>query len=380
MREAGWQKIALGVAMAGVLAGCGTVPAARSASAGPSSSAPRSAASAPAATPSASSRQLVTPSPIAGTVAAMDFISPEMGWVAISPPNSAPGNQTAQLYRTTDGGRHWQRLVAWSSTNPLWHVSNGGPGDIVPVALSFLNAQNGWGLVPLGVGACQAQFGVVATTDGGQHWSSRGSLQTSDGPTSIAFATAQKGWLVNGSCAGAYSTAVSTQDGGAHWQQGPSLYPGKPNSPLAPTATDVGFPSPTQGFMVNAYWTYSPSVKTAAPSFQAYTLDTAGTGWSAATVGASGLQGRISRLSFDTLASGWAVINPGSQPELESTDNQGQAWQALSVGHGAKGFGPIDRVNQTVGYVVTTANRNRTGAILWKTQDGGKQWQAVPLP
>ena len=85
------------------------------------------------------------------------------------PPTKVPGapgssNMVPRLYRTQDGGAHWQlvdRPVDWMG---------------IGADSFFLDQQDGWRLVPVFHGVTPDSTTVQRTRDGGLHWSTIGIL------------------------------------------------------------------------------------------------------------------------------------------------------------------------------------------------------------
>src|SRR5262249_51008084 len=124
---------------------------------------------------------------------------PHTAWVACGP-DIGSSWYSADLYRTTDGGQTWSRIVTLATG--LDHP------DLEDVGLPFfLDEQYGW--VPVCCGATGAgapgEF-LYRTTDGGRSWTN-----SAGGPDMIRFATPTHGY-------GTTATALlGTQDGGLHW-------------------------------------------------------------------------------------------------------------------------------------------------------------------
>jgi photosystem II stability/assembly factor-like uncharacterized protein len=119
------------------------------------------------------------------------FINAQTGWVA---------GDTSCIFRTTDGGTHWEPClvasgITYSPSIRFWDASLG----------FVITNSNPWGL--------------YKTTDGGLTW--RNIPQSfQDYPRQIAFVTPLKGWLVGyilASGDGADGTVYQTTDGGESW-------------------------------------------------------------------------------------------------------------------------------------------------------------------
>jgi photosystem II stability/assembly factor-like uncharacterized protein len=104
-----------------------------------------------------------------------------------------------RLWRTTDGGQHWQKVTEFDQTIEDFHVT-------VPRQLHFADGQHGWL-----VGA----FGVWRTQDGGAHWQKV--FKMADHPeveelVQAAFASAETAIIATTS--GVYLSV----DGGKSWK------------------------------------------------------------------------------------------------------------------------------------------------------------------
>lgn len=97
------------------------------------------------------------------------------------------------LYATHDGGSTWQ------------------PGPTLPpncYAVYFLNASTGWTL------DAKANA-IIQTTDGGQHWSTLGTIPSVQGVMDFQFISATIGWAMGSEPRG--NTLIKTADGGRTW-------------------------------------------------------------------------------------------------------------------------------------------------------------------
>lgn len=147
------------------------------------------------------------------TVLQTQFVSATTGWVVTG------GTSSAALFRTTDGGRHWQRQ--------LDGVAGSG------WTLSFFDARRGVVLA-----ADQRGPELLRTTDGGQHWTTHRTTTCQTGPQLAFFLDVDHGW-----CIAPYGDSAATQslfperqeiglyrttDGGANWTQVLATTPAQP--------------------------------------------------------------------------------------------------------------------------------------------------------
>ncbi|RJP53960.1 MAG: hypothetical protein C4557_03840 [Anaerolineaceae bacterium] len=81
-----------------------------------------------------------------------EFLDVTHAWIQVVDPNNYPNGGT--LYRTSDGGLNWETFATPFSA-----------GD-----MEFLDANNGWILADLGVGAGSMAVSVFQTQNGGETW------------------------------------------------------------------------------------------------------------------------------------------------------------------------------------------------------------------
>lgn len=82
-----------------------------------------------------------------------DFLDASHAWVQIVDPNNYP-NEQSYLYHTSDGG-----LTSEVVKTPF------SAGD-----MEFMDADNGWMMADLGIGAGSMAVAVFQTKDGGATW------------------------------------------------------------------------------------------------------------------------------------------------------------------------------------------------------------------
>jgi photosystem II stability/assembly factor-like uncharacterized protein len=140
------------------------------------------------------------------------------------------------VWKTRDGGAHWQsHVVTWSNLPGTRH-----PPHWTGATGYFVDANHGWVMfraeVCTGSTACPPSFGsdwaVYATVDGGEHWRGLSLLTTLQGSeVSVQFVTQSTGLLLVGrapvlarySPVG-WSPILTTQDGGSHWSSSQALF------------------------------------------------------------------------------------------------------------------------------------------------------------
>src|ERR1700737_3628908 len=113
---------------------------------------------------------------VARSLVVMDnsqFISAQVGWLSES--RTTPAGPSV-VYKTADGGRHWQQQLRWDGPSAQQMLFQGDDGLVV-----------GQGGVPL-----------FRTTDGGGHWQRMSLPQPVQGEAAgpIYFRNPREGWLL----------------------------------------------------------------------------------------------------------------------------------------------------------------------------------------
>jgi photosystem II stability/assembly factor-like uncharacterized protein len=302
------------------------------------------------------------------------------------PPSKVPGapgssNMVPRLYRTQDGGAHWQlvdRPVDWMG---------------IGADSFFLDQQDGWRLVQVFHGVTPDSATVQRTRDGGLHWSTIGTLPQGAWLGALSFSDARTGWLVasasksfewNANGTPVPSTPPAsllwvTRDGGRSWQpvalplpdeaaannvhmEAPIFF-GARNGLLefevmGPPPTfrpeSAAGPSTTQG------WTHSYIV----------TTTDGGRDWSAAMRTPGGLQ-EGGAFFFD--ARHWLM---SSGPSLSETMDGGKTWSTRQVLADGLAFSlaPWNYVDAKTIWSQVGPNR------LVRSTDGGAHWTSITPP
>jgi photosystem II stability/assembly factor-like uncharacterized protein len=242
------------------------------------------------------------PAPAQGSLAALGFfVDANTAWVTYSIQGGMSVPTQAVVWRTQDGGQNWQSSAPLDlhGLNELYQASD----------LVFAGAQDGWLLVHVGVGMSHDYVTLFRTTDGGQTWTRLIDPYGDSGiqgcqKTGLVFPTAQTGWLTgdcNGVMAGAF--LFQTIDGGQTWQtvslpapaDAPNLF--SDPSPACGTRSAVFF-TPQAGKLIVNCSDYSKDP--AVTSYYLYTTHDGGSTW----VSSSSPAGTLVFRSEDT---GWAI-------------------------------------------------------------------------
>jgi photosystem II stability/assembly factor-like uncharacterized protein len=267
-----------------------------------------------------------------------------------------------KVYRTSDGGRHWQSFAAPG------HNLAGGSAD----SLQFLNPRDGF---LTDVVANAPGESLYRTTDGGATWHLIASLQPERrhgtgvlpelGQTEFA-AGGKVGYLGGGM----FSHALyRTSDGGRTWR--------KADMP-APSGSQFGLPAlsgQTQAEPVTIHSGGSVSLRT-------YLSVDGGVTWSPRSVLATPIASCAGPIASD-LSHGWAAAVQAHQVLVFRERNQGRSWITLrthvQTPPGSCGPDQITAPGPRQGWLVVpgpVANGAGTTRI-YASADGGKTWQRI---
>ncbi len=347
-------KTLMGVLLMALLAtGCGW----------PASASPASASrhSAPAVllAPKSHHRGHTKHSPLSSpavSIQAMDWFTPKVGWVVVGPALTDP--TTPALYKTRDSGQKWTRV--------LYHANGGadafGSQVFRVVALNFTDPAHGALVASLGVGACQESFAVWTTSNGGQSWSSAGTIFGSDGPVSIAqYASTTPIFFANGSCANSSTFLYEFTSRGWH----ETTYPGP--SAASTAMGVVVIPAPAGVTLVTDYGEYSASGATGPYMYLTGVPDGSTVRWTFPG------QGAVEKMAFLSPAVAWIETTR----HLYQTVDQGKHWTVLRTPPVKLYTAPLVALTGTapnpVGWYAS-------GPDLWQSVDDGTSWSQVSTP
>ena len=258
------------------------------------------------------------------------------------------------LYRTTDGG------LTWSNINTPFSGSD----------IQFLDANNGWALADLGVGAGSNAVAVYQTADGGSTWTQKyindpnnanaaDSLPLGGLKSGIAPVDTQTAFVYGVIYAPGTVYLFRTDDGGVNWEEvALPLPPGAENFDLGVDPGQMKFVSASDGFIAVRFTgnVYQLAIYATNDSGNTWTLTptTIPEGGSAVFVSAEA-----------------AVVYNGDQ--FYVTRDAARTWSIIppDVKFGDV-FAGMDFVNPVSGWVVTLTPDNQRS--LYRTEDGGATW------
>ncbi|MFN8383348.1 MAG: hypothetical protein U0V02_15500 [Anaerolineales bacterium] len=282
-----------------------------------------------------------------------DFLDQSHAWVQTVDPNNYPNAGT--IYRTSDGGLSWEAFKTPFSA-----------GD-----MEFLDANNGWIMADLGVGAGSMAVAIFQTTDGGATWTRS---YTNDPNTDGAADSLPLGGIkvmlvpldMNTAWIGGviYSSGSTylfrTEDGGKSWSQVTMMLPGEAQSSEL-TIEQVKFLSPTQGFL--AIRLTSASLETIF-----FTTQDGGQTWDPAPVKLPN-SGILEIPSASEMIfyydSQFYITKDGAKTFETVTPN-------IAFGESLTDMSFVDAIT---GWVITTSPTNQRS--LYKTTDGGLTWSPL---
>lgn len=157
---------------------------------------PRTPASAPT----------INPLQVTSNAVDYDFVTPSMGWASLIVAGPLPGAGQFRVFRTVDGAKHWQQQLAGQSTSP----------GFSPITVQFFGKTHGF----MAVGGSVEQ--LYRTADGGAHWDPLGlplpsidAITFSDATYGWLLASTNSGLT------GQLSHLYATSDAGQTWQRLP---------------------------------------------------------------------------------------------------------------------------------------------------------------
>ncbi len=353
------------------------------------------------ATPTQASTPLPSPTPAPSptsapgrkiTLTSIHMTNATTGWA------QGPAVKAWRIWRTTDGGLHWQDVtppsaptaarematyylnasVAWvvaQDGTAIFRTTNGGQTwQKTPLherylggQLTFINQQDGWLLISQGFAAGSEGVDLLRTTDGGASWTrvsttgaqhnTAGTIPFSGQKTGISFLNANTGWMTGTEPAPNFSWLYVTHDGGVTWQ-----HQTLPLPPSSGEAQHVLMP-PT---FFNAQDGVLPDQFGAA--IDVYVTHNGGATWQATPqipTTASNI------IDFIDAGHGWAT----NGTTLLATSDGAQHWTRLPASHVFHDVTSLDFVSSDIGWAISQPTSG--SPALLETTNGGRTWSII---
>jgi len=291
----------------------------------------------------------------AGYSVFVDFHDMYHAYIQVVDPNNYPFGGT--LHRTSDGG------ITWDSAETPFSA-----GD-----LEFVDADNGWIMADIGIGAGSMAVSVLQTNDGGRTWNrtytndpnlegADDSLPLGGIKVMLRVVDMQNAWIGGVIYSSGSAYLFRTEDGGRTWAGVSLILPEEAQaSELA--VEQLGFLSPTRGYL--ALRMTSANLQTIL-----YRTDDGGETWELLPTRLPG-GGFLEILSAEEI-----VFYSGGR--FYVTKDAGETFDVVEPD---TSFGEtvtsMSFANSSTGWVVTTRPINRRA--FYKTTDGGTTWtQLIP--
>lgn len=288
-------------------------------------------------------------------------------WVTYYNRTGGPLFQPANVWRTTDGGQTWQAGAPLDLTDVELYL----PSD-----LHFVDANTGWLMAHVGAGMSHDYVNVYRTTDGGQTWTKlvdpyTDNLQQSCAKTGLIFTDTNNGW-VTGDCYGVQPGApylYRTTDGGQSWEAvelpAPASAPELFNTETLACGVQapVYFDARTGLLPVECL-----DLNANRPKAFLYRTADGGRTWTAEPI-----EGDYQSATFLDATTGWVLTNSGPEtPSALFTTTDGAA--TLRQTKTVNWTGRFSFVSPQVGWAVA---ESAEGRALVQTTDGGRTWREI---
>lgn len=289
---------------------------------------------------------------------------------------TGPGLRSRPVtYRTVNGGATWSRM----GTIPMAVPAASAP--------DMVTGQVGWVSAELGVAAGSSGLAVFRTTDGGAHWQrveltypgreTPGAIPFGCDKGDAVFSSTTTGWVAGG-CAGGPPTFWVSHDGGRTWRREPLPAPGGRGT-LATCQcylADPVFTSPRDGALGGREFPVAHGL-----SHAAYVTHDGGRDW--VPVHLPGGRVPLQAPDFVDSEHGFVAGGPlakhgraGGGVRLYATADGGATWTARAASP-RLGQATLDFVTPAVGFA-TLISYNPLRSYLLETSNGGATWTEVP--
>jgi photosystem II stability/assembly factor-like uncharacterized protein len=296
------------------------------------------------------------------------LITPQMPACYVENFNCTVVPDTALLWKTTDGGNHWQGQFVSSV-----------PWGYVPMSIQFVDKQTGW-LLLMSFIEGNLRYQLHQTTDGGEHWQPVMIADTHPTVrrlpdkeiTAVVFQDPRNGWMsISEICCEAQVIKewkiYHSTDAGSTWE--PFLLPAPDplpatflQNPAQCAAQDIEVTQPNILDVIVYCYVYEGDAK---PEFWFhYHSPDGGNQWVSFQ--------SFGNVQFIDALLGWRMLSSAGSSDIERTEDGGVTWTKLKT---VQWRGNLHFINRFVGWVIATSSNEETA--LLHTVDGGRTWDKI---
>ena len=323
------------------------------------------------------------------------FANANAGWVTI---NTGGRDATGTLYRTDDGGRHWNSVISWDCGGATQIETTRDGREATIVLASYM---------------CDGS--VLHTSDAGAHWTSSGIPLAASRCISIAgncqfafsqveFVNTKEGFLFAQGPTLDRAEIFRTDDSGAHWAQtaASELAP-ELRAALVTCDHCLYFTSTAHGWLIAIH-----SSIEAMYSIRMFRTTDGGKDWQARSVPSPGTLEAVRFFDANEIA---MTFHSGSHVNVATSADDGATWTSRAL---PAGVDPLEMIDAKTWYALAPGGLERTsdwgnswtlvGALpdnaccwlsfadashgwaysgsgsLYATADGGAHWTSLPTP
>jgi photosystem II stability/assembly factor-like uncharacterized protein len=292
------------------------------------------------------------------------FLDANHAWIASSlQPGSGSTDFSVEIYRTSDGGRSWQR------------AGRVGADAGFPSALSFVDTRNGWLFMRLDMAAGSEGVAFYGTRDGGATWTKLSEADTTglSGHLPLmcfknlpVFLDANHGWTPAACNNGGGPYLYATRDGGYTWNRVAIQVPAGYDAGCMCSVTNLHFTDQQNGdFLLNIYQGLTP------PQNYLYTSRDGGLSWQLGPQ----MPAYANVFWFLDPSQGWAFN--GKTRELLATGDGGRHWSAVGTIPSPADPIYLQFVTPSLAWAI---GAETGGMTILKTADGGRSWTTELAP